>query len=199
MADQEQEKSGFSYYFKTIYPLVVLAVFIGVALGVAYKYMGPIIEATQAREEKKALSAVVQGASDFKVMTNLTIADNKTNARIYYEALDASGNRAGLIFKEGAIGYGGPVLTLVGITNGVVESIFILNADQETPGLGNKCMNLLWQKKFAGILEADVPADKAGFDKVEADAITGSTLTSMAVTRNIQAAYELYNIVAGGE
>lgn len=186
MSDQTNQKPG-NYYFQTIYPLVVLAVVFGLLLGLAYKYMGPLIQATEIRQEQKALQSVVQGAERFLALSNA--------GRLYYQALDTENKTVGYIFKEAAIGYGGPIVTLIGITNGVVENIFILNADQETPGLGYKCMEKSWQKKFAGLRPDTVPADKSGFEKAGLSAITGATLTSVAVTRNVSEAFKLYNII----
>ncbi len=186
MSEQKTEKKG-NYYIQTIYPLVVLAVVFGLMLGLAYKYMGPIIDQTQKNDEKKALQSVISGADSFLTLTN--------SGEVYYQALDTDKKTVGYVFKEGAIGYGGPIWTLIGITNGAVENIFILSADAETPGLGYKCMSKTWQQKFSGLIPDKVPAGKADFEPAGLSAITGATLTSMAVADNIKLAFKLYQTI----
>ncbi len=179
-----EKNEGFMYYVKTIYPLVVIAVVVGLALGLAYTWMAPSIKKTQKNEEKKALSMVLSKAENFVLKTN--------GNNIYYQGVDSQGKTAGYVFKEGNIGYGGPVVTLIGITNNVVEAIFVLSADQETPGLGYKCTGRTWQKQFSGLPYDRVPKSKTDYAKYGLSAITGATYSSMAVANNIRDAFKSY-------
>ena len=185
-----ENNEGIMYYVKTIYPLVVIAVVVGILLGFAYMMMAPTIQQTQKNEEKKALSMVLSQAKKFVLKTN----DNNT----YYQGVDAQGKTAGFVFKEGNIGYGGPVVTLIGITNNAVEAIFVLSADQETPGLGYKCTVKTWQKQFGGLTPARTPKSRTDYDKFGLSAITGATYSSMAVANNINDAFKSYQKVIEG-
>lgn len=176
------------YYLKTIYPLIVIAVFFGLLLSLTYQWLSPKIKEAQAKEERSALSYVMPTADSF--------ISNMIDGTVYYTATDTQGVTNGFIFKVGEIGYGGPVLTLVGLNvNQEVENIYVLNADQETPGLGYKCTSKAWQSQFAGLDESAVPQNKAGFDQPGLEAITGATITSMAVADNINIAFELFHQV----
>lgn len=176
------------YYLKTIYPLIVIAVFFGLLLSLTYQWLSPKIKAAQAEEERKALNYVMPNADNY--------ISNMIDETVYYTATKQSGDTNGFIFKVGEIGYGGPVLTLVGINlEQEVENIFVLSADQETPGLGYKCTSLAWQNQFVGLDEEEVPSNKAEFEQQNLEAITGATITSVAVADNISIAFDLFHQV----
>lgn len=173
------------YYVKTILPLVVLAVFFGTALGTTYFFLSPKILETQKKEEAAALTKSLKAGKSFEKITNAN--------RTLYKAYNEDKNLVGYVFKENKGGYGGPIVTLVGVsTNGAVDSIVITSADQETPGLGYKCMERKWQDQFSGVTVDRLPKDKAGFAATGIDVITGATITSMAVVKNINNALSLY-------
>lgn len=166
------------YYLKIIYPLVVITVFFGFALALTYQLLSAKLDETDAREVQSALSSVMPAASQFTATTN--------GDSVYYAASDASGATVGYVFKKGNAGYGGPVVTLIGVNlEGRVEGIRIVDASSETPGLGYKCMEAPWQAQFAGLTLETTPRSKEGFAANGLNAITGSTFTSMAVANNI--------------
>jgi electron transport complex protein RnfG len=176
------------YYLKTIFPLVAIAVFFSAMLGVSYYFLEPIITETQRREEQDALRMVLKEASEFSAVTN--------DAGFYYEALDSEGGILGYIFREVTIGYGGEVVTLVGITlEGTAEAIFVLNADKETPGLGYKITERAWQNQFSEISPDRIPLSKAQFDSYGFEAITGATISSVAVTKSIAQAFDRFDLI----
>lgn len=170
---------------KTVYPLVVIAVVVGFFLGLTYQLLSPIIEATNKKNEQAALKFVMGNADHFITATN--------DGQIYYRAEDSQNTFIGIIYKGENVGYGGPVVTLVGIgTNDQVTKISILNADQETPGLGYNSLKRKWQDQYSGISSNQVPMSKAEFAANGIDALSGATITSMAVTKNIADAFACY-------
>jgi electron transport complex protein RnfG len=157
---------------------VVITVFFGFALALTFQVLSAKLDETDAREVQSALSSVMPSASKFTATTN--------GESVYYTAMDSSGATVGYVFKKGNTGYGGPVVTLIGVNlEGKVEGIRIVDASSETPGLGYKCMETPWQAQFAGLTLETTPRSKEGFTANGLNAITGSTFTSMAVANNI--------------
>lgn len=177
----------FKDFIKTVYPLVIIAVFCGALLAGAWLWLGPKIDAAKTAEEQAALFSVFPDAVEFIPQ------GAETN---YYKVYDDANQVIGFVFKTGNVGYGGEVSALVGISkDSVVKSVYILDASQETPGLGYKCMEEPWQAQFAGLSKEEVPTGKAGFSAAGIDALTGATITSMAVANNIADAFELFEEV----
>ena len=174
--------------FKTVYPLVLIAVIMGLLLGLTYQWLSPIIEATRVKNEQAALKFVLSEGEKFVLSTN--------DSWVYYEAIDAQGTKIGIVYKGENSGYGGPVTTLIGIgTNARVERIFILSADQETPGLGYNSLKRKWQDQYSGLTADRVPMSKAEFAANGIDALSGATITSLAVTKNISDAFKCFSKV----
>jgi len=177
------------YYFKIVYPLVVIAVVVGLAMGVTYQLLeNKLIESRKA-EEEEALKNVIQGAASFK--------EENSNEIEYYIAYSESNTIVGYIFKKAKNGYGGPVEALIGITNGAVDSVVILRMTRETPGLGTKANSADWLSQFKGITYDRVPKSKADFKNNGLDAISGATLTSLAVAGDIMEAFNDYHKLSG--
>ncbi len=175
------------YFFKIIYPLVVIATCAGLAMGLTYQLLENKLAEVRMKDEKNALTNAIGPATSFVLLTN--------SGREYYVAYDASRNMAGYIFKERSLGYGGMIETLTGITNGAVDSVFILSMPAETPGLGTKTKEDSWLKQFKGLTAGGIPASKEDFKNKGLDAITGATLTSMAVANDIRKSFALYNSI----
>jgi electron transport complex protein RnfG len=174
---------------KTIYPLVILAVFFGAVLGLTFQLLEGKINETIQKEENDALKAVLPQAAEFEKVTN--------TASPYYIGYDSQKNIAGYVFKKDKIGYGGPVVTLIGVKpDRSINNVFILSAASETPGLGYKCTEKAWQAQFTNLTADKIPGSKADFDKYGLDVITGATITSMAVANNLTLAFEQLKKVA---
>ena len=117
----------------------------------------------------------------------------------YYEAK----NGAGYVFSGSNKGYGGAVVSMVGISSdGKVVGVKVTEASDETPGLGAK-----WiaadasgnerRAQFVGdIPEGGSFAVKKDGGKIEA--VAGATITSRAVTHDVNDAIAQYNAVVGG-
>ncbi len=176
-------------YVKIIYPLVVISVVFGLALALTYQGLSQKLEDAKVNEERDALTSVMSNAAAFTVVTN--------GDAVYFEAKDSAGTLIGYVFKEGNVGYGGPVVTLIGVTlDGKVAGIRITDASQETPGLGYKCTEEPWQAQFTGLTVENTPRSKEDYAKYGLNAITGSTFTSMAVANNIYDALSLFGSIA---
>jgi electron transport complex protein RnfG len=177
------------YFFKVIYPLVVIATCAGLAMGLTYQLLEKKLSEVRMSDEKNALTNAIGSASSFVLMTN--------SGSEYYIAYDATRNMIGYVFKEGNTGYGGNVEAVVGITNGAVDSVFILSMPAETPGLGTKAKEAAWLSQFKGLTASGIPASKEDFNNKGLDAVTGATLTSMAVAHDIRKSFERYYRILG--
>ncbi len=134
----------------------------------------------------------------------------------YYE-FNVNGKKI-FVLVGAAPGFGGDVKVMASFVkeNGKIflHSIRVLDASQETPGLGAKIMEEGPQKRFSGIpqsgLEKGVVVDKDAKDRSvknksngvvkTSDIMTGATITPRAVANSINIMYSyLKEAVLGGE
>jgi electron transport complex protein RnfG len=110
----------------------------------------------------------------------------------FFLGKDESGNIIGIAFiatsKEG---YGGTILTMVGLTpEGAINKIFNVS-HRETPGLGSKIKDAWFLEQFENATLENktlyVRKDNAGSpDKPPIDSITGATISSRAVADSVR-------------
>lgn len=126
------------------------------------------------------------------------LSGNDAGVSEAYIVTDSSGNTVGYCLVTGANGFNGNISVMVGVgTDGATTGIVILDQD-ETAGMGAKCVEPEFRDQFIGTV--------AGFQcvtqsqKQDGDgniqAITGSTITSKAVTRAVN--YALTFVENGG-
>ncbi len=116
----------------------------------------------------------------------------------YYEAT----NGAGYVFSSGNKGYGGDVVSMIGIAaDGTIAGVKVTE-QAETAGLGAKWAgtDAAGQEKrdqFKGEIPAagrfDVTKDGGTIE-----AVAGATITSRAVTNDVNDAINMFNAVTGG-
>lgn len=101
----------------------------------------------------------------------------------------------GYTFKVLPKGYGGTMTVLVGISvEGEITGLKVVS-HSETPGLGAKATEASFQNQFAGmsasspltVIKSGTPGDN------EVQSITGSTITTQAVTDGVNAALDVFN------
>ena len=115
------------------------------------------------------------------------------------DAVDASGNVVGsVVTSTSKDGYGGDVKISVGITkDGTVNSIAFLTL-AETPGLGMRAKEPKFNQQYNGKkVDAFVVTKTGKKQDNEIDAISGSTITSKAVTNAVNAALFFANNYVG--
>ncbi|MBQ8208983.1 MAG: FMN-binding protein [Clostridia bacterium] len=112
----------------------------------------------------------------------------------YSPALDADGNIIGYAFTSVVTGYGGEVQVMIGVnTDGSVNKVTIVAADDETPGLGQNVKKDSFLDRFTGKTgELTVVKNAASADS-EIQAVTSATITSKAVTKAVNASTEYFN------
>ncbi len=136
----------------------------------------PLIKTQAEKEQTAALNKVLPKASKF--------VEQGTDT---YKGLTKENILCGYIFKVSPNGYSGPIEMLVGISNGKITGISILK-QTETPGLGAKATEPAFQQQF---IEKSI--EDTFIAKKDVKAITGSTITSQAVSNGIKIAIDNYN------
>ncbi|MDU5335619.1 FMN-binding protein [Enterococcus sp.] len=113
-----------------------------------------------------------------------------------YQAVDSSGETVGYLFVTAAYGYGSDVSVMSAVKDGKVVGVDVLDASNETPGLGQNVTKKEFIDQFAGTdgtLEV-VKNDPA--DKNQVEAVTGATKSSNAVAASVKEALALFEQVA---
>ena len=137
---------------------------------------------------------VLADADDFEEKTVTVDGTEYT----YYEAT----NGTGYVFSGSNKGYGGQVVTMVGISaDGQIVGTLVTEAADETPGLGAKWIatDAANQERLAQFV-GEIPADgfKVTKDGGTIQAVSGATFTSRAVADDVNSAIAQYNAVKGG-
>lgn len=172
--------------------LFLICTVVTLLLAVTNSVTAPQIEKLQVETASKIKSAVLSEAKSF--------SDEKTAeldgvTYTYYEGYDAEKNIAGYVFTTSAKGYGGDIVTMVGVkVDGTVSGMDFLSIS-ETAGLGMNADSDDFKNQFAGKsgeigVNKNTPADN------EIQALTGATITSKAVTQAVNIALDLYEEVA---
>lgn len=115
----------------------------------------------------------------------------------YYTA-EKDGKAAGYIFTFSEKGYGGDVNVMTAIdTDGKIIAVEILDASNETPGLGQNVTKEDFYSQYKD-KNGTVTVVKNGADAAngEIDAATGATISSKAVTRAVNRAVDVYSHIS---
>jgi len=107
----------------------------------------------------------------------------------------------GTAYSVTVTGYGGPVALMVGVdSSGAVAGMKIIDAANETPGLGARIKDPAFQGTFGGKTAAKplslVKSATSAEDEVQA--IAAATISSSAVVRAVNAATAAYRATVGG-
>lgn len=194
-----KKQSGF---LKDAIILFVITLISGLLLGAVYDITKAPIEAAAKAAKNEAYLVVFPDAADF----NENEADNEKIASTAQEiaekgfgnvsidevvtAIDASGSTVGrVVTSTSKDGYNGAVQISVGIkSDGTIVGITFLTL-AETPGLGMRAGESSFYGQYAGKNAPKlnlVKGDATGADEISA--ISGSTVTSTAVTNAVNAA-----------
>jgi electron transport complex protein RnfG len=152
----------------------------------------PIAKARRA-ETIGALTRVLP-ATDNDVLQDARTVTEEGAAWTFYVGRN-QGRFVGCAFEGSSLrGYGGLIRVLVGVLpDGNVNSVEILQADAETPGLGSKVREPGFLKQFVGRAAAEAGTwGRVAKDGGQIQAITGATITSRAVSEAVRAGLLVY-------
>ena len=175
---------------------VVLALFATAAcVMLAFVYAGtaPIIAEREASGLKAALKEIFPDADNFEPTDEITIADRTITIQTAYKAL-YGGQVVGAAISVSTGSYGGPIVSLVGVSaEGKITGVRILD-HSDTPGLGANVAvpSYLEQYVNKGVYD---PFEVKG----DVESVTASTITSRAVASSVKAAGLAVTAWLGGE
>ncbi len=167
--------------YRDIIILVAFAVIAGAALSGVYGATREKIIATEKLERTNALKAVLPSLSPAAQEVVLESGGLKIPAVVDSENGAFSGAVLELETKKG---YAGTIKFMVGVgKDRRVTGLYIL-AQNETPGLGTKAKDKAWWGQFLGKGQDNFKF-KVKKDGGDADAITAATITSRAITNQV--------------
>lgn len=187
---------------------IVLGLITAVAAGgLAYTYQltAEQIAAQVEQAKEDALRAVLPGATSFREEAEMLFAAQEDDPALHdvtemYFGV-GPGGEVGTAYSVTVTGYGGPIVIAVGVdSSGKISGIKIIDAAQETPGLGAKVKDPAFQDQFSGKTAAGplllVSVQTAADDEVQG--IAAATLSSSAVLRAVNAATAAFRATVGG-
>lgn len=193
-------KSFFKANSEVIIPTAVLAIIcvvVTLALSSTNLLTAGKIEALAIETQNKAMEKLIE-ADEYHELPATTSFGNIT----YYAAIKG-GDTVGCIFVTEANGYGGVISVMTAVDmEGKIVAVEILEAADETPGLGQNVTKPDWYSQFSG-LKGDITVIKGGSanaENNEVNAVTGATISSKAVTTAVNQALDYAaEIIAKGD
>ncbi len=169
--------------------VVICLVVTGAVAGTRYAFSDEINR--QEQEQQQTTMAKLLKAADYQPLTKET--DHRGQ---FYQALKEQ-NTVGYIAMTAAYGYGSDVSVMTAVnTDGEVVGIEILDASQETPGLGQNVTRTDFTDQFRNLTAAPTVTKNAPAAANEIQAVTGATRSSNAVAFAVTQALALYDTFA---
>ncbi|HUX14242.1 MAG TPA: FMN-binding protein [Spirochaetia bacterium] len=174
---------------KMVVVLTVVMVLAGLILASAYTVFQPAIARNQAQALSDSLASLFQGTE------KLTFDRLKTDKMEIYSAMSGAGKLAGYAVRVVGSGYGGPIQMLVGVSPDLKTIVGLQVVENiETPGLGGRITEDAFRNQFQGLDPAKeityVKNQQPDKNKNQIEAITGSTISSRAVTTALSGTLE---------
>jgi electron transport complex protein RnfG len=195
--------------------VLLLAMIFGGSLAGIQQKLGPVIEENKINETREKVPELILDAAQMEqlaqnnqslAITPHSVGVGNGKQKTYYSVYEAKfpdGRPAGWVAKAKGQGYADKIELLFGLNPSAekITGIFVLE-QKETPGLGNKIIEKKWRSQFINKgVTPPLAAVKTGAQAAhEVDAITGATISSVAVCDIInQAAGDLKAPLAAGK
>lgn len=181
-------------------PAIILTVIVLVTTGLLALTSG----LTQAARDQQAVTAananrqaIYPGAGAFEPIDLAAYAAEYPGVKEAFAVRDAQGGLIGYLYLSAFRGYANNVPVLVAIDpKGKITKAMVLEND-ETPGLGKKVAAAPFIGQFTGLDATKVYTVKPNeTDKILIDSVAGATISSNAVTRAVNLATALHQLVA---
>ncbi|MHC5373957.1 FMN-binding protein [Enterococcus sp. LJL120] len=153
--------------------------------GTRYVFAERIAE--QEWQQKQAVMAELITASSYE---EISLADGE----VTYEAKNGS-EVSGYLFETAAYGYGSDVSVMTAIYQSEVLGVAVLDASNETPGLGQNVTNQSFLEQFNQLSTRPVVTKTGNGTAGEIVAVTGATKTSNAVVAAVNEALDLSELI----
>ncbi|MBP3705671.1 MAG: RnfABCDGE type electron transport complex subunit G [Clostridia bacterium] len=178
-----------------IIPTVVMlciCIIITLALSVTNAVTAPAITKNTESETQKAMKSVLKADAYFKGELEISKDESVT-----YHTAKKANKTIGYIFTITENGYGGDMSVMISVnTDLTINSVCILDASSETPGLGQNVKNEEFYSQFEG-KEYGIKVVKSGTKSAEneIDAVTSATISSKAVTNAVNKALKYTEMI----
>jgi electron transport complex protein RnfG len=171
--------------------LTIIGVLSGVILAGVFEVANPLILINKEKELKEAIFIVLPGAEDYDIIEKGEKGPHKGRLTVY-RGIGADGEPVGIAFKAEGVGFQGNIVLMVGLGMDYLELKGIRILEQlETPGLGNRIGEPEFEVQFRGV-KIKPRVEYIKYRKPEKpnqiQAITGATISSAAVVKNINRA-----------
>jgi electron transport complex protein RnfG len=182
---------------KTGLVLLLVSVIAALALGMTNEVTKDKIAEQRYMANEQAKKEVLSVAASFEDITGEdlnAIIEKFDPIKEAYVGLDASGNPIGYVFKSTPTGFGGPIEVVTGIDlNGTVTGLRV-GSHNETPGLGAKAKDEAFFGQYADKSSSSaIGTSKTAASGNDIQAITGATISSVAVSNGANASIEAFN------
>jgi electron transport complex protein RnfG len=161
--------------------LTVIGLMVGGVLSSVNYFAAPLIEANRLRELKEAIFYVLPEAKDYETIVK--------DDMIVYKGIDENGNIVGYSFTADGPGYQANIKMMVGLRTDLSKLNGMKVLEQlETPGLGNYIEADFFQDQFKGLEfrpKIEYVKNREPEKPNQIEALTGATISSKAVTNNI--------------
>ena len=184
-------KNNYSDIIKPSIVLLSICIIIPLALSVTNAVTTSRIANLAEKASKDAMSEVIPEGDSFQ--------PKETGNIEYYQGFKGE-ELLGYIFTESAKGYGGSVSVMVSVdTEGKIMNVAILDASNETPGLGQNVTKENFYSQYSGKKDSvNVVKNGADGQNNQVNAVTGATISSRAVTNCINKALENFKNITKG-
>ena len=195
--------------FRDAMRLTIITLVSGLLLGLVYQITLKPREAAAAKATNDAYKAVFEKASTFTPYKDFD--SDKATALIKkagydnisitacVEADDKSGKGLGYVITVVTKSYGGNATLSMGVTNDGKMNGYKITDISDTPGLGMKSTEPTFMNQFKGITVGKYTVTKSTPGDNEIQAISGATITSRAITNGVDAGFEYFKSISGGE
>lgn len=177
-----------------IYPtaiMVCISLVVTLALSCTNMLTYKKIDEIQKKNEQEAMARLIK--ADAYEAKEIEIDGEKIS---YYEAVIAE-DTVGYIFSLQGKGYGGALSVMTGVNaDGTVAAVEILDASNETPGLGQNVTKSYFYSQYGELKSGiSIVKDNAKKENNEIEAVTGATISSKAVTAVVENALEYAQVI----
>ena len=155
------------------------------------------IDKAQADKENTAIAEVVPQFDNTPKECSMTDKGDEGSYNVYIAKKGS--DIVGYAVESSSTGFGGPIKLIVGFTpDGAIYDVAVVSSS-ETPGLGDKINKN--KSNFSVQFKGKNPADfklAVKKDGGDVDAITASTISSRALTKAVENAYNILQTVLAG-
>jgi len=172
--------------------LLVISVAVALLLSFTNSITKEKIAENTIKEQNEAKQSVLPAASEF-----IDLEYQNGNVNAVFQAVSGE-KMLGWCVNVTAYGYGGAIDIMVGVNPDLTLSGVKVVSNSETAGLGAKCADDTFSGQFLGKFAPLSVIKNGTADDNEIVAITGTTVTSKAVTNGVNSAIEAVKAVGGG-